>query len=80
MLYFIMFILGFVLACVMIYTLSRQKQIHEVEKRQREIIKFQIQSLDLQEKMNEILSSIDSAMHDYLSDRILPILREEEND
>ena len=62
MLYFIMFILGFVLACVMIYTLSRQKQIHEVEKRQREIIKFQIQSLDLQEKMNDILSSIDASL------------------
>ena len=69
MLYFMMFILGFVLACVMIYTLSRQKQIHEVEKNQQRIISFQKQSLELQEKMNEILSSIDSALHDYLSAR-----------
>ena len=63
MLYFIMFVLGYVLACIMIYILSRQKQIHEVEKRQREIIKFQIQSLDLQEKMNDILSSIDRSLY-----------------
>jgi len=63
MLYFIMFILGFVLACVMIYTLSRQKQIRIVEENQKRIISFQIQSLDLQEKMNDILSSIDASLY-----------------
>ena len=62
MLYFIMFVLGIVLACVIIYTLSRQKQIHEVEKNQQRIISFQIKSLDLQEKMNDILSSIHEAI------------------
>ena len=62
MLYFIMFILGFVLACVMIYTLSRQKQIRIVEENQKRIISFQIQSLDLQKKMNDILSSIDASL------------------
>jgi len=69
MLYFIMFVLGICLACVVIYTLSRQKQIGEVEKNQKQIISFQKQSLELQEKMNEILSSIDSALHGYLSAR-----------
>ena len=69
MLYFIMFVLGICLACVVIYTLSRQKQVKEVEKNQLRIISFQKQSLELQEKMNEILSSIDSALHDYLSAR-----------
>ena len=69
MLYFIMFILGICFACVVIYTLSRQKQIGEVEKNQRQIISFQKRSLDLQEKMNEILSSIDSGIDDYLSAR-----------
>ena len=63
MLYFIMFILGFVLACVIIYTLSRQKQIRIVEENQKRIISFQIQSLDLQEKMNDILSSIDRSLY-----------------
>ena len=69
MLYFIMFILGICLACVVIYTLTRQGQVKEVEKNQLRIISFQKQSLELQEKMNEILSSIDSGIDDYLSAR-----------
>ena len=79
MLYFIMFVLGICLACVVIYTLTRQGQVKEVEKNQLRIISFQIQSLLLQEEMNEILSSIDSALHDYLSARISTSLRGEDD-
>ena len=63
MLYFMMFVLGICFACVVIYTLSRQKQVYEVEKSQQRIINFQKQSLELQEKMNEILSSIDRGIY-----------------
>ena len=64
MLYFIMFTLGFVLACVIIYTLSRQIQVKEIDKNQKKILWFSVQSLENQKRMNEILSNIHETLRE----------------